>query len=263
MPDSNVKDVISRLRTRCSYCTQAMECLQSALSPLSIPELDKAAGHSHILHRGEHLFRAGQKFQSIYIIRSGAVKTYCIDHAGRETVVGLYLPTELLGVDAIESGKHPYSAVALETSSYCPITYEQLTNACRGDPELQEEIACSISRELLKEEERILMMLAHRNSRQQLAAFLLNLSARYRKLGYSWQEFKLPFGRLDLGSYLGLTLETVSRMLSNLQSSGIIRIQGRHVQITDLDALVKASGDSECGLMGCDILPSKEQRATK
>lgn len=250
MAGTNLKKPIYHLRARCSYCHRVPECLARALQPLSISDTDNSLdNHSHVLHAGEHLFYAGEAFQSIYVVRSGSFKAYKNNENGHETVVALYLGTELIGLEAIDRGAYPYSAVALETSSYCPVTPEQMMQVCQTDTETHQEILQAISREIDKEQEHILTILAHKTAYEQTAAFIFNLSARYKRLGYSPREFRIPLSRWELASYLGLTVETISRTLSNLHRRGLIQLRGRLVTILDMQAIKEAAGNGECRML--------------
>lgn len=238
-------------RLSCDKCQKISSCLPRDLSPLAVNEFSKIIGEALVLQRGEHLYRTGDTFDSIYLVRSGAIKTYCINASGEETILGLYLPTEIIGIDAIKQGIHPYSAVALETSSFCPISSEEITHVNQSSPEVYKQILKAIGKEFLEEEERMLLVLSKRSSMERVAAFLLNLSARFRRIGYSWQEFRLPFTRWEMGSYLGLTTETASRVMHRLQVEKIIKCNGRIITIMNPDALTHAAGSRGCSLLAC------------
>lgn len=250
MSEPKLKPVVHQLRGRCKSCSRALECLPRALSPPSLHDYDNNCdNHNHILHAGDHLFNVGEPFEAIYVVRSGAFKGYRDNDYGHETVMALYLGTELMGLESVDSGVYQYSAVALETSSFCPVTPEQLRQVCQSETGVGENITHAISRELNKEQEHLLTILAHKTAYAQTAAFIINISARYKRLGYSWQEFRIPLSRWELASYLGLTVETISRTLHLLQKNGVIHLQGRIVKILNLPALKQATGNSECSIL--------------
>lgn len=228
---TNVVD-LSKIKVSCNDCNLSELCLPRGLHSDELAQLDRIIKRSTPLHKGDLLFRAGDTLGSIYAVRSGAIKLYTLSNAGEEQILGFYLPGELMGLDAINTERHEGFAVALETSSYCAIPFQRLEDVCRELPGLGHQFLKLMSREI-SHENRLLLSLASRSAEERIASFLLNLSGRYRRLGYSAQEFRLPMPRKDIGLFLGLTIETVSRIFSRLQRDKVISADRRLIRITN------------------------------
>ncbi|MBI1732159.1 MAG: fumarate/nitrate reduction transcriptional regulator Fnr [Gammaproteobacteria bacterium] len=237
---ANIVD-LAKIKVSCGNCNLSELCLPRGLDHDELAQLDRVIKRTTPLHKGDYLFRAGDSLGSIYAVRSGAVKLYSLSDTGEEHVLGFYLPGELVGLDAINAERHRGFAVALETSSYCSIPYSQLEEFCSQLPGLGHQFLRLMSREI-SHENRLLLTLATRSAEERIAAFLLNLSSRYRRLGYSALEFRLPMPRKDIGLFLGLTIETVSRIFSRLQREKIISADRRFVRISNPAALDRLCG---------------------
>ena len=188
------------------------------------------------MKRAEHLYRIGDDFQAIYAVRSGSIKTYTVSAEGQEQVTGFHLAGELLGLDAINDGRHPCNAKVLETTAVCEIPFDRLDELCDRIPGLRRQLFKVMSKELSFEQS-LLTLLGKKNSQERLAAFLLSLSERFRGRGFSPQEFRLGMSRDDIGNYLGLAMETVSRMFTRFQHDGLLEVDNRNVRILDLERL--------------------------
>jgi CRP/FNR family transcriptional regulator len=186
--------------------------------------------------RGEALFDAGDEFHSVYSIRSGCFKTTTIDNEGREQVTGFNMPGELLGMDGIGSGKYHANALALEDSEVCVLPFSLVESLGREVPALQRHLFSVLSREIVRDHG-VMMLLGSMRAEERLATFLLNLSKRFDRRGYSPTEFHLRMTREEIGNYLGLKLETVSRLFSKFQADGLIEVEQKHVRIVDVDGL--------------------------
>jgi CRP/FNR family transcriptional regulator len=162
---------------------------------------------------------------------------------GRVQVTGFYLAGELLGIDAISNDRHPCSAEAVEPTEICEIPYHDLEAVAQQVPGLQHQLFKIMSREILRDEQ-MLMMLGRMTAEERLAACLLSLAQRQLRLGAVDGEIRLPMSRQDLGDYLGLALETVSRLFSRFQEEGLIEVHGRQVRITNVDRLRSLGGTS-------------------
>jgi len=198
--------------------------------------LEKMVKRSRPLHRSDYIFRAGDKFKSLYAVRSGTVKVYTTTDNGEEQIMGFYFPGEIIGFDAIESDKHVCSAIALETSSFCAFSFEKLEVVSGNIPGLRHQIYRLMSRELSSDNQ-LLLTLSNKAAEEKIATFLISLSGRFERLGYSANEFKLAMSRQEIGNYLGMTIETVSRIFSKLQRKNIISTNHKIVQIIDPNAL--------------------------
>ena len=225
----------------CGSCSVRKLCLPVGLGDEDIERLEQVTRKKKILKAGDTLFRAGDPFSNLYAIRSGSFKSAVIGADGDTQVTHFALPGELLGLDAYSGGSHPGYAEALEDSSVCVLPFTQLENLAQQVPALQKQIYNIFSEEL-KQDSDVLLLLGKRSAEGRLAALLINISSRYARRGYSASEFKLSMQRIDIANYLGLTAETVSRLISRFQKQGLIRVQGRSITILDLIALSELAG---------------------
>ncbi|WP_428820208.1 fumarate/nitrate reduction transcriptional regulator Fnr [Microbulbifer sp. MCCC 1A16149] len=225
----------------CGSCSVRRLCLPVGLAEEDIERLEQVTRKKKILKAGDTLFRAGDPFSNLYAIRSGSFKSAVIGADGDTQVTHFALPGELLGLDAYSGGSHPGYAEALEDSSVCVLPFTQLENLAQQVPALQKQIYNIFSEEL-KQDSDVLLLLGKRSAESRLAALLINISSRYARRGYSASEFKLSMQRIDIANYLGLTAETVSRLISRFQKQGLIRVQGRAITILDLIALSELAG---------------------
>lgn len=235
----NVKTQItdfSKMKASCALCNLQELCLPRGLEADELEVLEKLVKRSRPLHRSDYIFRAGDSFKSLYAVRSGTVKVYTTTDLGEEQIMGFYFPGEIIGFDAIESDKHVCTAVALETSSYCAFTFEKLEEVSGEIPEVRRQIYRLMSRELSSDNQ-LLLTLSNKAAEEKIATFLLSLSGRFQRLGYSANEFKLAMSRQEIGNYLGMTIETVSRIFSKLQRKDIISTNHKIIHIIDYPAL--------------------------
>ena len=236
MPNRNNVIDIKQLRANCAQCQVHELCLPMGLSESEVGELEQVIERRQVLKAGERLFHQGQPFRHLYMVRSGAVKTLVVDADGEERITGFHLPGELLGLDAIADECHTCMAQALETSSVCHVPFTDLEGLARLLPSLQHHLLRLMSREIQRDQQ-ALVLLGTATAEQRLAAFLLNISCRYRQQGLSPHLFHLSMARRDMANYLGLALETVSRAMSRFQQLGVISSAGREVTINDGAAL--------------------------
>jgi CRP/FNR family transcriptional regulator, anaerobic regulatory protein len=225
----------------CSSC-----CLKGVCLPcdLAIPELDRfdqIASSRRRVTRGASLYHNGDGFDSLYAVRSGAFKTVGVSRQGDEKITGFHLPGELLGLDAISSGRHGYSAVALEDSEVCVLPFAQLERMATSMPALQHRLFRVLSGDISRDEG-LLLLLGSMAAEQRLAAFLLSLARRHKRIGYSDTHFTLRMTREEIGNYLGLTLETVSRLLSRFQREGLVAVHQRDIELRDAARLREIVG---------------------
>ncbi|WER44706.1 helix-turn-helix domain-containing protein [Cupriavidus sp. WKF15] len=227
-----------RLRAQCSSCILRHVCMASSLDDSDVIRLDSVVRNWRTIKQGQALYRAGDPFQSIYALRSGSLKTVLSHASGREYVSGFFLPGETVGLDGIATEFHTCDAIALEDSAVCVIPFHLLETLCREVKSLQQQVHRMLSAEIVRETGQM-MLLGNLSAEQRVAAFLLNISDRLRHRGYSATCFTLRMTREDIGSFLGMTLETASRTLSRFQQDGLIRVQGKQIELLDLDALDK------------------------
>lgn len=188
------------------------------------------------IKRGQHLYRSGDSFEAIFAIRTGFFKTDVLLEDGRDHVTGFQMAGELLGMDGISTEAHSCNAIALEDSEVCLIPFAELEQLSSEVRTLQRHFHKVMSREIVRDHG-VMMLLGSMRAEERLAAFLLNLSQRFAARGYSPAEFHLRMTREEIGSYLGLKLETVSRAFSHFQELGLITVQQKHIRINDLDGL--------------------------
>jgi len=227
------------LKTLCSTCHLKDLCLPCGLTGTDVERLDSLKFARRRIKEGQALYHEGEKFQFIYAVRSGTFKSHLTLKDGREQVTGFQMAGELLGLDGLAAGKHASSAMALEDAEICAIPYAHLSELATGSPDLQHVISRLMSREIVREHS-LMMLLGSMNAEERLAAFLLNISQRMKARGYSASEFHLRMSRAEIGSYLGMKLETVSRTFSAFAQQRLLEVDKKHVRITDLDGLQQA-----------------------
>ncbi|HEV3431402.1 MAG TPA: helix-turn-helix domain-containing protein [Paraburkholderia sp.] len=225
-----------RTTARCSSCAMRHLCMPQGLALDDLPKLEALICNARSVRRGESLYRAGDQFDTLYAVRSGSLKTVMAHRDGREQVTGLRLAGDPLGIDGISTEFHSWSATALEDSSVCIIPYSALKHMCRETSAMQDRLHRLMSEQLIRESSQM-MVLGSLSADERVAAFLLDVSERNGQRGYSYAEFNLRMTREDMGSYLGMTLETVSRTLSRFQKRGLIDAQGKLIRIIDLEGL--------------------------
>ncbi|MFZ5509204.1 MAG: fumarate/nitrate reduction transcriptional regulator Fnr [Pseudomonadota bacterium] len=226
------------IKVACSQCSLRELCLSEGLSNEDLQKLDDLVGARRKVRRGQNLYRVGDTFEAIYAVRTGFFKTDVIMEDGREQVTGFQMPGEILGMDGIGTEIHNCNAVALEDSEVCIIPFAQLETLSREITTLQHNFHKVMSREIVRDHG-LMMLLGTMRAEERLAAFLLNLSQRFTARGYSPAEFHLRMTREEIGSYLGLKLETVSRAFSRFQEEGLIGVQQKHIRILDIPGLKK------------------------
>lgn len=227
---------IDQFKVACKDCNLFQLCLPVGIDAQELEELDSIIKRRRPVKRSEHLFRVGDPFQAIYAVRSGSIKTYTPTEDGHEQVTGFHLPGELLGLDAINLEHHPCAAKALETTSLCEIPFKRLEELSMRLPSLQHQLLKIMSKEILHDQS-LLMLLGKKSAEERLAALLLSLSDRYQQRGFSPTDFYLSMSRNDIGNYLGLAVETVSRLFTRFQEEGLLNVQRKHVCITDFRRL--------------------------
>lgn len=226
-----------RSQVACSQCSLGQLCLPKNLDENDLRQFERIVQKLRPLQRGEHIFRAGEPFRAIVSVRSGSFKSYVINEEGEEQVLGFHLPGELIGLDAIHSTTHTANVVALDTSSVCALNFESVSDMARHLPELQSELFRIMSRHIAELEANAADLTAD----QRIARFLLSLSSRFSRRGYSPNEFNLSMARRDIASHLRLATETVSRVLARFQEAGMIGVNRKNIVIDDFDALQAAA----------------------
>ena len=220
----------------CKNCGVYSLCVPLGLDAADMSLLDHVVRRKQAYRRGEILFCTGEPFTVLYAIRSGSVKTFVATAEGRVQVTGVRVPGQLLGLSAIESKAYTCGAIALESTSVCKIAVERLDEVAAKVPGIHYQMLRIMSTEIMHDEE-LMLLLGARSADERLAAFLMQLSARFAKRQFSATRFNLTMLRGDIGSYLGLAEETVCRVLARFQQQGLITVKRRHVELKDLERL--------------------------
>ncbi len=243
MPKDRVVN-LSEIRSQCQNCSLYQLCMPMGLAEGDLNKLDKIIKRRRPVEKGEFLFRLGDNFGSLYAVRSGSMKTYTSQPNGQDQVIGMHLPGELIGLDAIANNRHACSAVALETASVCEIPFERLESLSREIPGLQHHLFRLMSDEI-QHDQCHMTVLARMPVENRLASFLMNLSERYKSRGYSATEFNLSMSRSDIANMLGMAMETISRLLTNFQDQGLLKVERKHIQILNSESLQEIA--ARCG----------------
>ncbi len=223
-------------KVACSSCNLRELCLPVGFSSNELQRLDDLVALRRTVHRGETLFRRGDAFHGVYAVRTGFFKTCSSSVEGREQVTGFQMAGELLGFDGLSESVHQCDAVALEDSQVCVIPYQRLEELAQEFAILQRQFHRVMSREIVREQG-VMMLLSSMRAEERLAAFLANLAKRLEARGFSASSLVLRMTRDEIGTYLGLSLETVSRCFSKLHEQGILEVQQRNIRILDPVAL--------------------------
>jgi len=229
-----------KFEVTCSSCNLREMCLPAGLCPEELERIENVVYARRRVKRGDSVFTAGSAFSAVYAIRSGFFKSSLLDREGREQVTGFFMGGELLGMDGI-GGSYNGTAIALEDSEVCVLPYALIEEMSRDIPALQRQLHAVLAREIVRDHG-VMMLLGSMRAEERLAAFLSNLSKRFVRRGYSQSDFHLRMTREEIGSYLGLKLETVSRLFSQFQKDGLIAVEQKHVRILDIAGLEKVLG---------------------
>ena len=232
---------VASLKTTCSACHLRELCLPCGMTGVEVERLDDMMFGRRRIKAGETLYAQGDPFQFVYAVRRGTLKSSLTLADGREQVSGFHLTGEQLGLDGVALGTHGTTAVALEDTEVCAIPYAHMANVIVAGSTTEHLISRLMSREIVREHS-LMMLLGSMNAEERLATFLLNLAGRLKARGYSANEFHLRMTRAEIGSHLGLKLETVSRTFSAFQKQGLLEVDKRHIRITDVDGLNHALG---------------------
>lgn len=224
------------LKVACSHCNLRDLCFPVALPEESLQRLDTVVTHRPLIKRGDALFRKGDPFRAIYVVRTGFFKNCAFAPDGHSQVAGFMMAGEVLGLDGIETDTHGCDAIALEDSQVCVVPLNQLEELAREFIPLQRHFHKIMSREIMRDHD-VMLLLGSMTADKRVAAFLLNLLQRLQLRGFSSSEILLRMTREDIGSYLGLKLETVSRVFSKLQDQGILEVRHRNIRIARAAAL--------------------------
>ena len=232
---------IEQLRRSCGACALHELCLPAGIDRHDLDRLDSAVRDKRTLDRGKLLFRQGDAFNALYVVRSGSLKTFVENPDGEVQVLGFVLPGEILGVAALVNDRHPMTAEALERSSICELPYTQLQQIVGEVPALQRQLMRVISREVVADNGHLVMM-GRQQAQERLAIFLQSLADRHARLSRDTGTLTLTMSRYDIANYLGLVVETVSRLFTRMEDAGILAVNRKSVQILRPDLLAQLCG---------------------
>lgn len=243
-------------KTECAHCSLRELCLPAGLSPDEFRQVDDIMRQSRRLKKGEYLFHAGEKFLSLYAVRTGFFKTSVGTHDGRDQVTGFFMSGELMGMDGIYAAQHTCDAVALEDGEVCELPFGCLEELGKRLPQVHTHVLRLMSRELIRDQN-VMLLLGNMRAEERLAAFLLNLSQRLHLRGFAANDFILRMSREEIGSYLGLKLETVSRTLSRFNQDGLIAVEHKHIRLLQPQRLQDMVSGQQEKPSGCGDCPSR------
>lgn len=225
--------------TFCSTCAFSSACMASGYGKPELVELHCLVEHVGLYKAGEHVFRTGDPFRAIYAVRQGTVKTVVVNREGHEQVLGFYLPGEVVGLNAIYPEKYPCDAIALESSEFCRFSFPAMSELASRMPTVQQHLFRMLSKELGAAS----LLAGDHSADERMAAFLVDLSDRYAARGFRGTRFRLSMSRSDIANYLRLATETVSRVLGRFRDAKLLRIEGRNVELLDIDRLRKLASN--------------------
>ncbi len=226
----------SKSKVTCTNCALYESCIPKYISRPKLETFENIIKRSSILHKGDYLHHQGDPVKSIYIIRSGAIKGYMNNNNGDEQICGFYLPGELIGLDSLHQSNYKCAAVSLETTTYCALPLNKLDHLCTQIVELQQTMMKIMSK-VISFEEKMLLAACNKKANERVATFLLSLSKRYKHIGYSSNHLYLPMSRREIGIYLGLSSETISRVFMQFQNQKIIDVEPKMITIRNMSLL--------------------------
>ncbi len=232
---------LDKVRRSCGYCAMHDVCLPAGLHGADLEKLDAAVRYKRPLGRGDILFRQGDSFSALYVVRSGSFKTFVESPDGDLQVLGFHLPGEIMGVGGLTGEHYPCSAEPLEGSNVCQLSYPQLQAVSNAVPALHHQLVRIISRQVAAEQEHVVMM-GKQHAQRRLAIFVRSLADRYGYQSRDPLKLMLPMTRSDIANYLGLVIETISRLFSKMEADGVLAVNRKSVQILRRDLL-----DELCG----------------
>ena len=234
---------IDHLKVSCKQCNLRELCFPHGMNDDEMSNMDAVVDQPDPIHKNDYLYHDGDAAQALYAVRSGCVKTMSESANGDEQIVGFHLPGELFGLDGFATNVHTCNAVALETSSICKLPLDDLETLCHKLPGLQKQMRRIMGKEVVADHH-MLLLLGKMTSEERLASFLLSLSERMRERHWKENEFNLSMPRQDIANYLGMAVETVSRLFASFQNDKIIEVDRRHITILDMDRLKTMIGEN-------------------
>ncbi len=233
------------IKVACSNCNLRELCMPLGLTDTELSRVDELVTSRRSIKRGSTLFHNGEPFTSLYAVRTGFFKTSLTTEDGRDQVTGFQMAGEIIGLDGIVNEHHTCDAIALEDAEVCVMPFDRIEEISREVGALQKHVHRIMSREIVRENG-VMLLLGSMRAEERLAAFLLNLVQRLQARGFSRTELILRMTREEIGSYLGMKLETVSRTFSRFAEEGIIEVKQRHILIEDAEALKRLVNPQVC-----------------
>lgn len=227
----------------CSTCAFSDACTSQGYDKTALNELHVLVDHVGPFHAGDYIFRAGEPFDAIAAVRAGMVKTFVDDSQGSEQVLGFSLPGEVIGLNAIHGARYPCNAVALDTVHLCRISFPKMSQLASRMPGLQAKLFSLLSAEIGK----VALLAANHRTEERMAAFLMDMSERYARRGFSAVRFNLTMARTEIANYLRMAPETASRVLRRLADDGVIAVNQREILLLQPERLaaMAAAGDTD------------------
>lgn len=229
----------------CGDCRLSSICLPISVHIDELDRLDEIIQRGRPLHKGDYLYRANEPFTSVFAVRSGTMKAIRITNDGEEQVTGFYLPGEILGMDGIAQNVHTNSAIALETTAVCEIPFTRMEELTIKIPSLQRHFFQLMSQEITADQQ-LITLLSKNSAEERVASMLLSISSRNHRRQLSANLFRLAMSRADMGNYLGLTVETVSRVLSRFQKQELLKVDKKEIEIVSLSGLQRIAKVDTC-----------------
>lgn len=229
------------LQPHCSTCSLNALCLPLSLNNSDMSRLDDIIRRGRPIQKGQLLFKQGDDFTSVFAVRTGALKTYTLASNGEEQITGFHLASELVGLAGYNSSDYPLTAKALETTTVCEIPLAQLEVLADEMPGLRRQLMRTMGNEI-RHDQSMMLLLSKKNAEERVASFLLNVAQRYARRGFSATRFRLPMSRVDISNYLGLAVETISRVFTRFQKNELIETQGKDVTLLDIETLQELAG---------------------
>jgi CRP/FNR family transcriptional regulator len=230
--------------THCSTCSLSSLCLPIALEQADLEALDSVIKRGRPIQKGELLFKQGDSFKAVYAIRTGAIKAFTVAPSGEEQITGFHLASELIGLSGYNEETYSLSAKALETTTVCELPLEQLETLCDEMPGLRKQIMRNMGGEI-RQDQQMMLQLSKKSADERMAYFLLDLSTRFERRGFSAKAFRLSMSRVDISNYLGLAVETVSRILTRFQKNELIKTDGKEITLVNIDELNQLAGNPD------------------
>jgi len=243
--DKKILDFIASSKdnkTHCGTCSLSSLCLPIALQATDLDSLDEVIKRGRPIQKGEMLFKQGDDFNAVFAIRTGAVKSFTVARSGEEQITGFHLASELVGLSGYAEDVYPLSAKALETTTVCELPLDKLEVLCDEIPGLRKQIMRNMSGEI-RQDQQMMLQLSKKSADERLAYFLLELSSRFERRGFSAKAFRLAMSRVDISNYLGLAVETVSRIFTRFQKNDLIATEGKEITLLNLDKLNNLAGN--------------------